>query len=142
MAHVSVTRLRIRSFRFFFPFVWRSWRSLRQAKRAAGNLGAKLRKAEDRAFWTMTVWRDKAAMNAFRIAPPHLNAMPKLLNWCDEAAVVHWNQESAELPDWETAEGRMAESGRLSKVNRPSADQRAGRLDFIYKDTPKRRTRP
>jgi hypothetical protein len=57
--------------------------------------------------------------------------MPKLLEWCDETAVAHWNQESAELPDWETAERRMAESGRLSKVNHPSAGQRAGRLDFI-----------
>jgi hypothetical protein len=27
----------------------------------------------------------------------------------------------------------MAESGRLSKVNHPSADQRAGRLDFLGK---------
>ncbi len=72
-------------------------------------------------------------MNAFRITLPHRDAMPKLLEWCDEAAVVHWNQESAELPDWETAERRMAESGRLSKVNHPSADQRAGRLDFIRK---------
>jgi hypothetical protein len=32
--------------------------------------------------------------------------------------------------DWNTAEKKMAESGRLSKVNHPSADQQAGRLDF------------
>jgi hypothetical protein len=62
-------------------------------------------------------------------APSARNA--ELLEWCDEAAVAHWNQESAELPDWKTAERRMAESGRLSKVNHPSIDQQAGRLDFI-----------
>ena len=56
--------------------------------------------------------------------------MAKLLEWCDEASVVHWIQETAELPDWRTAEKRMAESGRLSKVNHPSTDQQAGRLDF------------
>ena len=28
----------------------------------------------------------------------------------------------------------MAESGRLSKVNHPSIDQKAGRLDFIGKN--------
>jgi hypothetical protein len=72
-------------------------------------------------------------MNAYRITAPHRNAMPKLLEWCDEAAVAHWSQESAELPDWDTAERRMADSGRLSKVNHPSADQQAGRLDFIRK---------
>ena len=72
-------------------------------------------------------------MNAFRITLHHRDAMPKFLEWCDEAAVVHGNQESAELPDWEAAERRVAESGRLSKVNHPAADQQAGRLDFIRK---------
>jgi hypothetical protein len=81
----------------------------------------------------LTVWQDESAMNAFRITQPHRDAMPKLLEWCDEAAVVHWNQQSAEVPGWETAERRMAESGRLTKVNHPSADQPAGRLDFIRK---------
>src|SRR5258705_203311 len=33
-----------------------------------------------------------------------------------------------------TVEKRMAESGRLSKVNHPSLDQQAGRLDF-YRQT-------
>jgi hypothetical protein len=51
----------------------------------------------------------------------------------NEAAIAHWSQESAELPDWDTAERRMADSGRLSKVKHPSADQEAGRLDFIRK---------
>jgi hypothetical protein len=86
------------------------------------------------AFWTLTAWQDEAAMSAYRITPPHRHAMPKLLEWCDEAALVHWNQESAELPDWKTAERRLAESGRLSKVNHPSIDQQAGRLDFIGKN--------
>ena len=107
--------------------------SFRQAKHAAGSLGVKLRIPEGLAFWTLTVWQDESAMNSFRITLPHRDAMPKLFEWCDEAAAVHRNQESAELPDWETAERRMAESGRLSNVNHPPADQRAGRLDFIRK---------
>jgi len=82
------------------------------------------------AFWTLTVWRNEEDMKAYRIAPPHLQAMPKLLGWCDEAALAHWNQDGAEFTDWKTAEGRLAESGRPSKVNHPSADQGAGRLDF------------
>jgi hypothetical protein len=130
---VAVTRLRIRSVRFVLPFGWYTWRSFKQAKRAPGNLAVNLRRAEGFAFWTLTMWRDEAAMSAYRIAPPHLHAMPKLLEWCDEAAVVHWNQVSAGLPDWETAERRMAEFGRLSKVNHPSSDQQAGRRDFTAK---------
>jgi hypothetical protein len=135
MPFIAVTRLRLRAFRFVPLFGWYTWRSFTQAKRAPGNLAARVRTAESLAFWTMTAWQDEAAMNSYRITPPHLRAMPKLLEWCDEAAVVHWQQESAELPDWKTAERRMSESGRLSKVNHPSIDQQAGRLDFIAKKT-------
>jgi hypothetical protein len=130
MPLIAVTRLRIRSVRFVLPFGWYTWGSFRQAKRASGSLGVKLRKAEGFAFSTLTAWQDESAMSAYRITAPHRHAMTKLLEWCDEAAVVHWNQESAELPDWRTAERRMAESGRLSKVNHPSIDQQAGLLDF------------
>jgi deoxyribodipyrimidine photolyase len=130
MPLMAVTRLRIRSFRFLVPFLWQVWRSFRRAKHAAGSFGAKVRRADGLAFWTMTAWQDEAAMHAYRIAPPHRDAMPKLLEWCDEAAVAHWSQASTELPGWDTAERRLAESGRMSKVNPPSVDQRAGRLDF------------
>ena len=130
MSLIAVTRLRVRSWRFLAPFAWYSWRSFRQAQHAPGNLGVQLRKAEGLAFWTMTAWQDEAAMSAYRIAQPHRKVMPKLLEWCDEAAVAHWSQGSAELPDWETAERLMADSGRLSKVNHPSADHEAGRMDF------------
>ena len=130
MALIAVTRLRIRSARFLLPFAWYAWRSLQQARRAPGNLNAMVRKTEGLVFWTLTGWRDEAAMSAYRIAPPHLRAMPKLLHWCDEAALVHWQQDSAELLDWKIAASRMAESGRLSKVNHPSADQKAGRIDL------------
>jgi hypothetical protein len=47
--------------------------------------------------------------------------MRKLMEWCDEAAVVHWTQESAALPIWLEAHRRLQEVGRLSKVNHPSA---------------------
>ena len=60
--------------------------------------------------------------------------MPKLLEWCDEAAVAHWHQESAELPGWDTAERRLAESARVSKVNHPSVDRQAGRLNFLRRE--------
>src|SRR5262245_54003902 len=120
MPCVAVTRLRIRSYRFLLPFLWHAWRSLRQAKQAAGNLGAKVRRAEGLAFWTLTAWQGDAAMRAYRSMRPHRDAMPKLVQWCDEAAVVHWEQASAEFPAWETAERHLADAGRVSKVNHPS----------------------
>jgi hypothetical protein len=59
-------------------------------------------------------------MEAFMAAGPHLKAMKKLPNWCDEASVVHWNQPDAGLPDWKDAHRRMRSEGRRSKVNHPS----------------------
>jgi hypothetical protein len=131
MSLIAVTRLRIRSFRLVPAFAWWTWRAQAQARRSPGNLRSAVRKAGGLAFWTMTAWQDEAAMKAYRIASPHREVMPKLLDWCHEASVVRWIQDSGELPDWTVAEMRMAQSGRLSKVRHPSADQRAGRLDYM-----------
>ena len=63
-------------------------------------------------------------MKAFMLASPHGPAMRKLLDWCDEAALVHWSQPDPELPPWPEAHGRLQGEGRPSKVNHPSQDQR------------------
>jgi hypothetical protein len=123
MPLISVTRLRVRSFLYLPEFLWDTFQSLRQVQRSSGFLGGRLLVNSGFVFWTMSAWQDEAAMNAYRTSGAHRKAMPKLLNWCDEAAVVHWVQESAEIPEWQQAELHMSEKGRLSKVNHPSAAQ-------------------
>jgi heme-degrading monooxygenase HmoA len=125
MVFISVTRLRVQAIRYLPSFVWRTLQSVRQTERAFGFLGGKLLRETRNAFWTVTAWEDEAVMNAFRTSGAHRRAMPKLLQWCDEAAVVHWTQETAELPAWREAHRRMVEEGRISKVNHPSSDQLA-----------------
>ena len=120
MPLISVTRLRVRSFRYMPGFLWYTLRSNRQAKRADGNLGVGLLNDAHSTFWTRTAWVDESAMRAFMLAPPHSIAMVKLLDWCDEAYLVHWTQESAELPDWREAHRRLVAEGRRSKVRHPS----------------------
>ena len=63
-------------------------------------------------------------MKNFMTAPPHGPAMRKLLDWCDEAAVVRWSQPESESPAWTEAHARMQKEGRSSKVNHPSEAQR------------------
>lgn len=105
--------------------MWIAWRSAQQAKRAAGNLQTKLVWDANLTFWTLTAWESETAMRSFMTTGDHRRAMPKLLNWCDEAAVVHWHQETDELPSLLEAHRRMVSEGRISRVNHPSADHLA-----------------
>ena len=125
MPLVSITRLRLRSWRFFPGFAWYAVRSSRQAARAEGNLAQKVLRDRGNTFWTSTLWSGEAAMKKFMISGSHGQAMRKLAEWCDEAAVVHWTREGSELPDWGEAYQRLQKDGRRSKVNHPSVGHRA-----------------
>ena len=98
---------------------WRRRVAPAKTKRSPGNLDMRLLRDAHLAFWTVTAWEDEAAMRAFMMSGAHRLAMPKLLNWCSEAAVAHWTQETAQLPDMGRAYRRIVEDGRLSKVHPP-----------------------
>lgn len=123
---VSVTRLRLRSWRYFPYFQWLAVFCHLQAKKAPGNRGAIERKTVGWTFWTLTLWESREAALAYRNASPHRDAMPKLLHWCDEASMAYWETESDQLPSWDEAAKQMAERGHLSKVLNPSERQKAG----------------
>jgi len=129
MAFISVTRLRLRRWTYLPAFLMSAIRCNVQAQRAPGNLSVRVLNDRRKTFWTCTCWVSEEAMREFMVAQPHGPAMRKLLEWCDEAAVVHWIQESSELPTWTEAHRRMQAEGRASKVNHPSAAQRAFQID-------------
>jgi Domain of unknown function (DUF3291) len=120
MAFISVTRLRVRSVLLLPSFLWQTLKTTHQTRRASGFLGGRLLPESRSVFWTLTAWEDGAAMNAFRTQGAHGGVMPKLIEWCDEASVVHWTQETDTLPSWGEAHLRMLKEGRLSKVKYPS----------------------
>jgi hypothetical protein len=128
MPFVAITRLRVRSWRYLPLFAVQALRSARQAASADGSLAVRLLKYERNTFWTATAWTHEQAMRKFMLAAPHGPVMLKLLDWCDEASVAHWNQESPELPAWPVLSARMQTDGRRSKVNHPSADHTAYRI--------------
>jgi hypothetical protein len=74
------------------------------------------------------VWVNEDAMRSFMLSGVHRRVMPRLLAWCDEASVVHWVQESPQLPSWDEAYQRMQRDGRPSKVKQPSAAHRAYKI--------------
>ena len=121
MPVVSITRLRVRSWAYLPAFFVQSLRIVRQAASADGNLAVRLLRDRRNTFWTSTSWSSEGSMKAFMHAKPHGPTMRKLLDWCDEAALVHWAQAGPELPSWEEAHTRIQQDGRRSKVNHPSA---------------------
>lgn len=124
MPFVSITRLWVRSWRFLPRFLFQAFLSARQARAAAGSIAVSTLRDANLAFWTRTVWQDEAAMRSFMLSGAHRHVMPRLLEWCDEAAIAHWAQDSWEVPSWRESHRRLQHEGRSSKVNNPSEQQR------------------
>ena len=122
MMLVSVTRLRVRSYIDMPAFLWMTLRTRRQIMRTPGFLGGRLLIDNLRTYWTLTSWENEKAMKTFRGSAAHAEAMPKLAEWCDEAAYAHWIATGDSIPEWMEAYERLVNEGRLSRVDRPSQD--------------------
>ena len=126
MAFNSITRLRLRSF-FTLPAFLRDARaSADEAGRSAGFISGALLLEGRMVFWTRTAWESEDAMKAYRDSAVHKAVMPKLMDWCDEASVAHWEGEP--VSDWAEIYARMAASGRLSRVRHPTQAHTAKRF--------------
>lgn len=125
---VSVTRLRLRSFRYALGFAWRNFLAVRQVCRANGFVSGRLLIDAQWTFWTLTAWNSEQHMKAFRSTAAHRSAMPSLVKWCDEASYAHWNAVDAVLPTWQQAFAHLVEEGRLSPVANPSRNHQARRF--------------
>ncbi len=121
MPVISITRLRVRSWRFMPAFAFYAIQTRQQSTRAPGNLGVDLFREPGNIFWTATAWESEAAIKQYMISGAHGKVMPKLMHWCDEASVARWSQDSTTLPSWPEAHRRMQTEGRRSKVRHPSA---------------------
>jgi len=128
MPWISITRLHLRRFRHLLPFAWRSHLSSRQAERTPGFLaGAVFGDPLRKTFWTLTVWRDEADMREFRRSGDHRNVMPLLADWCDEAAIAHWQQRDATVPSSTEMLHKMQATGRVLRVNHPTPGHAEGK---------------
>src|SRR3982074_1304833 len=104
MPFISITRLRIRSLRFLPSFALNFLRTLQQVRNDAGVRGGSLLADRTWTFWTVTAWDSQASMRVYMTTGSHKVAMPHLLDWCDEASVVHWEQADETLPSWKEAD--------------------------------------
>lgn len=140
MPFISITRLRVRKLGFLPAFLRETERSVAQLTRSAGFLGGSLLPEGKLVFWTRSAWDGETAMKAFRDSAAHREAMPKLLDWCDEASVAHWEGEPT--GDWPAIRERMIAQGRMSKVRHPSAAQKEKRIPPMKRWLPERPIAP
>ena len=120
MYFVSITRLRLRSALFLPRFVFHTLKSIRQVRLSNGFKKGALLPDRRLTFWTMTVWDSQSNMRLYVSNGSHVEAMRHLMNWCDEASVVHWEQAHDLMPSWRDADLRMRREGRPSNVTAPS----------------------
>ena len=125
MYFVSVTRLRVRSLLFLPQFFCANEASVKALKKIPGYINGKELVDKGFTFWTVTIWDSVDAMKLFRNNDPHKSVMRKLPNWCDEAAYVHWTQETSDFPNWDEIYRRLLSEGKLTKVQHPSPQQAA-----------------
>lgn len=120
MPVVSVTRLRLRSWRYLPDFVPKAIRSASQASAASGFLAGRVLADRRLAFWTLTLWRDDPSLRAYTSSGAHRATMPDLALWCDEAAVARWTTDSVAVPTWAEVDAHLRREGRTSRVRHPS----------------------
>jgi hypothetical protein len=122
MPVIAVTRLRLRDHALLNDFFTAAVAALEQAKKSAGHLGSDALADANDAWWTVTAWAQRDPMRAFVDAQPHLGTMPHLDEWCDEATFVDWEQDSADLPDWQSCYQRLIAGGQVATLSHPSPE--------------------
>jgi hypothetical protein len=127
MALISLTRLRLRSWRFYPGFVVWVMASLFQSLRSHDLLGLVLLRDRAHTFWTLTLWSDREAMQDFRNHGSYSKAMRQLSQWCDESAAAHWlvPDDPCQLShlDWTDLHTRLMRDGHFAPLPQASANQ-------------------
>ena len=106
--YVSITGLRLNGPWHMPTFWWHAMRAMTQARQADGNLYADARTI-DGVHHTLSVWRDRAAMQAYLTSGPHRRAM-RIYPRIASGKVVGYTAERA--PDWSEVHAIWQTRGR------------------------------
>jgi hypothetical protein len=121
MAVIVVTRLRLKDAAFLDEFFTDAIAAIEQAQKSEGNLGAGALADANNAWWSVSSWQARGPMQAFVNSEPHLSITARLDHYCDEATFVDWEQDSPDLPDWQTSWRHLTAGGQVAELTHPSA---------------------
>jgi len=116
---VMASRLELRSYRDFVPFLRASLAIRRQCKATAGNVGHAL--AVDigpNRFWTLSSWRSRADLDEFVRQQPHLDVMQRFKPALRTAVFAFFPATTGQRPaSWAHVEDILAaeERGRTEQ---------------------------
>jgi heme-degrading monooxygenase HmoA len=84
----------------------------KQLASAQGLLGySVLARPFSKRFWTLSAWKDEAALRAFVEHPPHVRLMAALAPHMGETKFVRWKVKGSHLPlRWDDALRRFSSS--------------------------------
>jgi hypothetical protein len=116
-----VTRLRLKDAALLDEFFTDAVAALEQANKSQGNLGVNALADADNAWWSVSSWRTRGPMWAFVNSEPHRSITARLDHYCDEATFVDWEQDSPDLPDWQTSWRHLTADGQVAELTHPSA---------------------
>jgi hypothetical protein len=121
MPVIVVTRLRLKDPALLDEFFTDAVAAIEQAQKSEGNLGADALADADNAWWSVSAWQQRGLMEAYVHGEPHLGITARLDHYCDEATFVDWEQDSPDLPDWQTSWRHLVADGKAAELTDPSA---------------------
>ena len=120
MAVIVFTRLRLKDPALTDEFFADAVAAIEQAQKAEGNLGTDALADANSVWWTVTAWQGRRQMLAYVSTDPHRSVVSNLDKFCDEATFVDWEQDSADLPDWQTGWCRLVAEGTAGVLSHPA----------------------
>jgi hypothetical protein len=121
MAVIVVTRLRLKDAALLDEFFTDAVAAIEQAQKSEGNLGADALADANNTWRSVSSWRARGPMRTFVNGEPHLSITARLDHYCDEATFVDWEQDSPDLPDWQTSWRHLTADGQVAELTHPSA---------------------
>jgi quinol monooxygenase YgiN len=86
----------------------------RQLASAQGLLGySVLARPLSKRFWTLSAWKDEAALRDFVRHPPHVRIMTAIAPHMEQTKFLRWTVKGSQLPlGWDDALRRFADNSR------------------------------
>ena len=119
-----MTRLRLRDPALLDESFTDAVAAIEQATKPEGNPGADALADAHNAWWSVSAWQERRLMRAYVDSQPHLDIRARLDHYCDEATFIDWEQDSPDLPDWQTSWRHLTADGKAAELSHPSAANR------------------